>query len=245
MRTRPVQLAILAIAVLALTAAGVPAVAAVAADGRASAPIAGPPPACDDDAYEQNDTRDDAPALLQPVEITNLVSCPNDTDWFMFHLFAGDHIAIDALYDGSSGDLAVSLHGPTGELWATATLIAAGHQHVAFSAPASGIYYVKIDPPAEATQGIDYVLALTGDATPTPTPLPPTPTPAKALGDVNDDASVNAIDAALILQYTAGLLSSLPNTASADADASGGVDSIDAALVLQYEAGLIPRLPVL
>lgn len=116
-----------------------------------------------------------------------------------------------------------------------------GDQQIEFSAPASGIYYVVVDPGPGATEGIDYTLTLSGDATPTPTPLPSTPTqtPAKGLGDVNNDASVNSIDAALVLQYIAGLLGSLANPSSADVDASGAIDSIDAALILQYSAGII------
>ena len=69
-------------------------------------------------------------------------------------------------------------------------------------------------------------------------PLPPTP--AKACGDVNDDGRVNAVDAQLVLQFKAGLISSLPNEPSADVNNSGEVTSVDAALILQVEAGLIP-----
>jgi CSLREA domain-containing protein len=80
---------------------------------------------------------------------------------------------------------------------------------------------------------------------PTNTPTVPlaTGTPQKALGDVNDDGSVNAIDAALILQYGAGLVTTLPNAPSADVNHSGTVNAIDATLILQYAAGLIGHLP--
>jgi hypothetical protein len=81
--------------------------------------------------------------------------------------------------------------------------------------------------------------------TATNTPLPPTATRtpvAKACGDVNDDGQVNSIDAALILQLEAGLLSSLVNMPSADVNHDGHVNSVDAALILQLEAGLITTL---
>jgi hypothetical protein len=61
---------------------------------------------------------------------------------------------------------------------------------------------------------------------------------------VNDDGAVNSIDAALILQYSADLASTLPNLSGGDVNDSGRVDSIDSALVLQYSAGLLDELPV-
>jgi hypothetical protein len=61
-------------------------------------------------------------------------------------------------------------------------------------------------------------------------------------GDADCNRTVNSIDAAIILQYVADLLQSLPCPGNADANDSGGVDSIDAALVLQLSAGLITRI---
>ena len=79
-------------------------------------------------------------------------------------------------------------------------------------------------------------------ATATPTSLAPdTPAPA-LLGDVDCRGSVNAIDAALILQFVAGLLGSLPCLDAADTNGSGNVNAIDAALILQFSAGLIGSL---
>ena len=63
-------------------------------------------------------------------------------------------------------------------------------------------------------------------------------------GDVNCDATTNSVDAALILQRVAELVSSLPCDAEADVNEVGGVDSVDAALVLQFDAGLLLSLPV-
>ena len=60
---------------------------------------------------------------------------------------------------------------------------------------------------------------------------------------MNCDSSVNAIDAALVLQLNAGLLASLPCQLNADTNVSGHVDSIDAALILQFVAGLVHQLP--
>ena len=71
----------------------------------------------------------------------------------------------------------------------------------------------------------------------------PTPTPEGAIGDVNCSGAVDSIDAALLLQLTAGLVGSLSCQQNADVNGSGAVDSIDAALVLQFTAGLLPSLP--
>lgn len=80
--------------------------------------------------------------------------------------------------------------------------------------------------------------------TPTPIGVPTvTPTPSAAQpGDANCDGNVNSIDAALVLQYGAGLIASLACQTGADVNHSGSVDAIDAALILQYVAALIGSL---
>lgn len=63
------------------------------------------------------------------------------------------------------------------------------------------------------------------------------------VGDVNGDGIVNSVDSALIVQLTAGTLSSLPSLKNADVDGDGTGDIIDAALILQFTAGFIDSLP--
>ncbi len=63
-----------------------------------------------------------------------------------------------------------------------------------------------------------------------PKPLP---------GDANCDGIVDPIDAAFILQFSAGLLGSFPCTGGADVNGDGITNPLDAALILQYAAGLI------
>ena len=64
--------------------------------------------------------------------------------------------------------------------------------------------------------------------------------PSKICGDVDMDGEVDAVDAALVLQFKAGFISSLPNESSADVNDDGAITSVDAALILQRAAGLIP-----
>ena len=81
-------------------------------------------------------------------------------------------------------------------------------------------------------------------ATPAPTSTPvSTATPDVSTGDANCDGTVNSIDAALVLQFSAALLGSLPCAASADVNDDGAISAIDGALILQFAAGLLPSLP--
>ena len=63
------------------------------------------------------------------------------------------------------------------------------------------------------------------------------------LGDVNGDGEVTVVDAALVLQYEAGLIDSLPCLDAADVNGDGTVDVEDAGLILQFVAGVIGSLP--
>lgn len=64
------------------------------------------------------------------------------------------------------------------------------------------------------------------------------------IGDVDCSGDVTSVDALYIVQYAAGLLTSLSCVGNADVNRDGYVNAIDATLILQYVAGLIPALPV-
>ena len=58
-------------------------------------------------------------------------------------------------------------------------------------------------------------------------------------GDTNCDGSVNAIDAALVLQQAAGILRSLPCPENGNVSDDDVTNVLDAALILQFAAGLL------
>jgi len=68
--------------------------------------------------------------------------------------------------------------------------------------------------------------------------LPPEP-PSEERGDVNCDGRVNSVDAALVLQFVAGLRRSLLCEENADVNGDGRIDARDATLILQIDAGLL------
>ena len=53
----------------------------------------------------------------------------------------------------------------------------------------------------------------------------------------------SSLDAALILQFDAHIIASLPCGDAGDVSGDGRVDAIDALVILQYAAGLISALP--
>lgn len=103
------------------------------------------------------------------------------------------------------------------------------------SATATPIATLTVPPPPEPSA--------TATSVPTSTSVPaPTSTPPGLRGDVNGDGNINAIDAALVLQFSAGLLPALPSFDRADVNGDGSVNAIDAALILQFSAGLLTTL---
>jgi uncharacterized protein YkwD len=74
--------------------------------------------------------------------------------------------------------------------------------------------------------------------TPTRTPVPPPASLVKS-GDVNCVDGTTSVDAALVLQLAASLVSRLPCDGEADVDGDGRTGAVDAAIILQIAAGLV------
>ncbi len=66
---------------------------------------------------------------------------------------------------------------------------------------------------------------------------------AGSLGNVNNDSSVDIVDALLIAQYYVGLNPPSFINTYADVNASGSIDIVDALLIAQYYVGLISQFP--
>ena len=116
-----------------------------------------------------------------------------------------------------------SCDDPTGTPRWDSGLIAGTTFQYTFNEPGTYLYYCQVHPFLQRGR-----IVVRGDG---------------AVGDVNCNGNVDSVDAALILQLTAGLVGSLTCQENADVNVSGNVDSIDAALVLQFTAGLLPALP--
>jgi hypothetical protein len=67
------------------------------------------------------------------------------------------------------------------------------------------------------------------------------PANAVAPGDVDCNGVVTSVDASLVLQFTAGRITSL--ACAGDVNGDGGTNSIDSLFILQYVAGLISAFP--
>ena len=71
----------------------------------------------------------------------------------------------------------------------------------------------------------------------------PAPTSSGLVGDASCDGRVDALDAAFILQLSAGLITTLPCPDGGDANGDDVTNPVDAILVLQFAAGLLGSLP--
>jgi hypothetical protein len=184
-----------------------------------------------EDEYEDNDSLGSASPITLPFNESDLHICLGDEDDFSFSAPVGKILNITVSFEHDNGDVDLRVYDPTYTVVASSI----GNSDGAFIGnmpiATAGIHTIRINPTNDPDGfGNEYGLSIESDGP-------------KALGDVNDDGDVNAIDSALILQLNAGLIPNLVNPGSADVNEDGSMNAIDAALVLQFVAGLIPSLP--
>lgn len=185
------------------------------------------------------DISDDGRFVVFQSSAGNLA--PNDTDAF-FDIFRYD------MQTGQAERISVPAVGDEAHGSSTDPQVSADGSVVTFQSAADNLI------PLDNNSVVDvFAWGKPPDVGPTETPtrtstphptITPTQTPQGCppqRGDVNGDGNANSIDAALILQFTAGLLTSI--SPSADINHDGSANSIDAALILQFSAGLLTCLP--
>ncbi len=125
--------------------------------------------------------------------------------------------------------------------------VAIAWQNTAYNQPPHPSYYLGDQMGAAPRPNI----TVPGNiATPQPTAIPtavptatPTTPPVGTKGDVNQNGTVDIVDALLIAQYYVGLNPSNFNASLADVNCSGGIDIVDALLIAQRYVGLISSFP--
>lgn len=199
---------------------------------------------CPDDTLEDNDTLQTAPYFGLPFNFNNLRVCPGDDDYYGFPLNAGDQVRANVKFDHSFGDVDIRLYNQPGNQVANSET-GTDNEQINYVAPATGPYAVRVflfNPPTTGNT-YDIQVSIVQVGLPTPTPTPSGPPPVGLVGDANCDGVVNSIDAALVLQLDAGLITNLLICALPDANQNGTINAIDAALILQFSAGLVGNLP--
>jgi hypothetical protein len=150
---------------------------------------------------------------------------------------AGDTVTwnFTSLAHHTTTECGASCDSPTNSpLWDSGPISAEDPSHTfsrVFATAGTYLYYCSIHPTLQRGR---IIVQPAGAPT-------PTPTPGGAIGDANGDGAVNSIDAALVLQFSAGLTSTIRPTADANQDDQ--VNAIDATLILQFVAGLLSHLP--
>ncbi len=142
-------------------------------------------------------------------------------------IYVGETVVWDSAGAGlphTTTECGASCDGPTDSpIWDSGLIGDGSTFEYTFNEPGTFLYFCQVHPTLQ--RGI---ITVQGEGT---------------VGDVNCNGNVDSIDAALVLQLTAGLVGSLSCEENADANEDGTTNAIDAALILQLSAGLLLSLP--
>jgi hypothetical protein len=114
-----------------------------------------------DDSYEPNDSFDEAQQL--PGDgVYDLFLAKDNFDWFFLSLFRDDEITITLGFTGSLADINLFVYNSNAQLVGSSTLGISDHEEVAFIAPFTDVYLIRIrGVSATFTQpGLDYNLTI-------------------------------------------------------------------------------------
>lgn len=106
---------------------------------------------CNDDEFEDNDFRDEAPQIV-PGTLEGLQGCYYDDDWFAVQADPGELITLTVIVTSGYAPIAAGIYGPSGAelaydtssnspLWLSATAQESGAHHVFATFGGSGIVY--------------------------------------------------------------------------------------------------------
>ncbi|MFQ5855277.1 MAG: pre-peptidase C-terminal domain-containing protein [Anaerolineae bacterium] len=138
---------------------------------------------CQTDAFEEDDSRDEARVVTPNNTATSHNFCPSDDhDWVAFNATSGTSYIIETTDPGPEADTIVEIYDANGALLAQNDDHTPGtSSQVAFTPASAGNYFVKIRQynPTYFGAGTEYGVRIR-QGTPTPTPtvtVTPTPTP--------------------------------------------------------------------
>ncbi|MBW1808385.1 MAG: PPC domain-containing protein [Deltaproteobacteria bacterium] len=124
-------------------------------------------PTCTDDADESNDIPDEAIPVWDTGPRPGLVLCPGNEDWYKALMFADEILSIDLTFLHANGDLDMKLYKPgvTPETLAenliTSALSVDDDEHIEYTIPSDGDYFIRIVGWQVPPQGNGYSLEVT------------------------------------------------------------------------------------
>ncbi|MBN2497191.1 MAG: lamin tail domain-containing protein, partial [Deltaproteobacteria bacterium] len=113
---------------------------------------------CQDDAYEDNDIVDDATAVSDGTDWSDLVLCSTDSDYYAVDLTANEEISVAIRFSHADGDLDMLLLDPSGVNAVATSNSSTDDEAIDHTAVETGLHYIAV---FGATAGDQNVYGLT------------------------------------------------------------------------------------